>query len=515
MTHTPGPGVRPRARRPGRAGRYLRTWLEPSLDEDAQRARKGRLAAALYLAACLYAGFITWQNPQAWVSQTVLVVVVFVLAVTLMVVPWRRFPDHVLIWPVLPSAFFTTVGEGAFGVLGHYQPLYVLALGYAGLVLRPGRTTMLAGLNLALLGGVSALGLQRDHHVEIIGTIVCSALIGELIAAARSVQRRQRSDLQQLHAGIGPLLGAQTEHDTAQLVSELAVRLLRADGALTMVTDQEERPADLGEVSLPPEVLTARGGAGGGEDFTGVQVWLNGEQSGTGIVARTRRHLFVADAATSHLVSRQHIERFGAQSCLYVPILVNERLLGVIVVWWTTRVDDLDHFTDQILELLSLQAGPVLERVRVVEHLDRAATTDGLTGVLNRRAFDQGLAGLPDDAVLLLFDLDRFKALNDSQGHPAGDRVLRAFAAALAASVRDSDLVCRIGGDEFAVIATGDGRAARSVLERLEALWTSPEGVGFSAGYALRRPGEPAEQLSARADEALYEEKNRRRSRAL
>ncbi|MBT0771578.1 GGDEF domain-containing protein [Kineosporia sp. J2-2] len=185
-----------------------------------------------------------------------------------------------------------------------------------------------------------------------------------------------------------------------------------------------------------------------------------------------------------------------------------------MVIWWSRRIDDLDHFTDQMVELLSIQAGPVLERVRQVEDLDRAATTDSLTGVLNRRAFEDAMAAPADDAVLLLFDLDRFKQLNDTQGHPAGDRVLRAFAAALASSVRDGlDQVCRIGGDEFAVITRGDADVALAVLGRLTTAWKHPEGVGFSAGYAVLMPGEAAEQLSARADSALYAEKKRRRER--
>ncbi len=309
-----------------------------------------------------------------------------------------------------------------------------------------------------------------------------------------------------MHAGLRPLLQAQTEHDAAQLVSELAAHVLRADGVFTMIPDRDEHRTG--------DAVVALGGAGAGSDFAGVRVPLNDEQSGTGVAARTRRHLFVADAQNSPLVSRHYVARFSARSVLYVPILVGERLIGVIVMWWTSPVADLDHFTDQIVELLSIQAGPVLERVRQVEDLDRAATTDSLTGVLNRRAFAHGLENLADDAVLLLFDLDRFKALNDSQGHPAGDRVLRAFAASLAASVRDTDLVCRIGGDEFAVIAGGDREVAQAVLDRLGEAWTSPEDVGFSAGYALRLPGEPAEQLNARADQALYSEKNRRRGRS-
>ncbi|GLY17006.1 hypothetical protein Kisp01_40210 [Kineosporia sp. NBRC 101677] len=499
------------------ASRWLRTWLVPGLDEDAQRTRKGRLAGALYLAADVYAACVTvqtWENEQARLPQLLIVAGVAVLGLTLLLLPWHRFRDSVLIWPVLPSAFLLNFGEGLPGVLGHYQPVYMLSLGYAGLVLRPGRTTALTALNLALLGVVAGLGRQQEHLVELVGTILFAGVIGEMIAAAIWTQKRQRSDLEQLHAGLRPLLQAQTESDAARLISELAMHVLRADGVFTMVSERPIPGFGAGDSGPPADDLVARGGAGIGADFSGVRLSVGTDPSGAAVAARSRRHLYVADALSSPLVSRQYVARVSARSLLYVPILVGDRLVGVMVIWWTRPVSDLDHFTDQVIELLSIQAGPVLERVRQVEELDRAAMTDSLTGVGNRRAFEQALQCLADDAVLVLFDLDKFKALNDSQGHPAGDRVLRAFAAALAGSVRDTDLVCRFGGDEFAVIARGDGAVARAVLERLASVWSAPEGVGFSAGYAVRQVGEAPALLNARADEALYAEKNLRRGRS-
>ena len=488
-------------RRPARVTRWLRTWLVAGLDEDTQRARKGHLAGGLYLGADLYAALITAQNPQARTSQAVIVAVVALLGATLLVLPWSRFRDSVLIWPVIPSAFLTTLGEGGFGVLDHYEPVYVLSLGYAGLVLRPGRTTGIAALNLVLLAGVALTGRQHAHLTETVGTILASALIGELIAAAIATQRRQQRDLEDLHAGLRPLLAARSEPEATNRVSDLAANLLRADGVVTMMTDPAE----------PGRVLTARGGSGSGADPEEVRVDLDSGPSGLSVIAQTRQHLFVADARNHPLVSPLYVQRYDSASLLYVPILVGDQLTGAMVIWWTTPIDDLDHFTDQVVELLSLQAGPVLERVRQVEELDRAATTDSLTGVLNRRGYEDGMRHLAEDALLLVFDLDRFKQLNDTKGHPAGDRVLRAFAATLTSSVRGTDLVCRIGGDEFAVILRGGQEVAEAVLARLTAAWTHPEDVGFSAGYGMRQLGESPEDLNARADASLYEQKKARR----
>ena len=151
-----------------------------------------------------------------------------------------------------------------------------------------------------------------------------------------------------------------------------------------------------------------------------------------------------------------------------------------------------------------------MDRARQLDELDQAATTDQLTGIGNRRAYEQRLAQLAEDAAVILYDLDRFKQLNDTQGHPAGDRVLRAFAALAASCVRaQTDLVARIGGDEFALIVDRGETTARNVLERLRSGWNNPENVGFSAGIAARAIGEDAYQLAERADQALYAEKRR------
>jgi diguanylate cyclase (GGDEF)-like protein len=95
----------------------------------------------------------------------------------------------------------------------------------------------------------------------------------------------------------------------------------------------------------------------------------------------------------------------------------------------------------------------------------RMAEIDPLTGLLNRRSFDAALRDVfaqrdargAEEMSLVLFDLDNFKLVNDRHGHPAGDAVLRAVAAAAEQVVRRADRVARIGGDEFAVLATGAG----------------------------------------------------------
>jgi len=150
------------------------------------------------------------------------------------------------------------------------------------------------------------------------------------------------------------------------------------------------------------------------------------------------------------------------------------------------------------------------------------AGRDPLTGLANRRSFDAALAGADlagRGAVLVLFDLDAFKAVNDGQGHAVGDAVLRAVARAARAAVREDDCLARIGGDEFAVVAPGAGElAARRIVSDLAGRLASepmPPGVDTARvtfGYAVApADGADASSLFRRADERLLARKRAER----
>ena len=159
------------------------------------------------------------------------------------------------------------------------------------------------------------------------------------------------------------------------------------------------------------------------------------------------------------------------------------------------------------------------------------AANDGLTGLLNRRSFDAlleqriGRATGEDipHLALLMIDLDRFKPINDTYGHAAGDAVLRAVARRFARTVRGGDTVARIGGDEFAVLAqVDDEQDALALAERLREAATDPVETGSarveagaSIGVALApRDASDDEELRHAADVALYEAKRSGRDRA-
>lgn len=146
--------------------------------------------------------------------------------------------------------------------------------------------------------------------------------------------------------------------------------------------------------------------------------------------------------------------------------------------------------------------------------LRRAATTDALTGLPNRRLVDERLSALrPGDSVVVC-DLDRFKQLNDTRGHQAGDDVLVAFAAALAAGSRATDFAGRLGGEEFVlVLPATDLRAAAAHVDRIRSDWAAGEPlVTFSAGVA-EVGDEAGADVLARADRALYRAKRAGRDR--
>lgn len=165
----------------------------------------------------------------------------------------------------------------------------------------------------------------------------------------------------------------------------------------------------------------------------------------------------------------------------------------------------------------------------ITEHrlnLHRAAQTDVLTGLLNRRAFEEILrrellrcqrsgAGLG----LMLIDLDFFKQVNDSLGHFAGDDVLRRIAGVLQDGTRPSDVLARYGGEEFVVLLRSAGMdetqtAAERIRERIAQLEGLPGSVQLTAsiGVAVSQPGDIATDFLLRSDEALYHSKRRGRN---
>jgi diguanylate cyclase (GGDEF)-like protein/PAS domain S-box-containing protein len=249
----------------------------------------------------------------------------------------------------------------------------------------------------------------------------------------------------------------------------------------------------------------------------------------------------------------QHVASFPVLPNLYLPgtddpyphnLLPTARALN----GESAGVDDVEVGTDGGQRRRLLVVGtPILEgdqlryamtafrdittEFRMAEELHRLSIIDELTGINNRRGFllqarDQLVAagGRKHRAALLYLDLDGLKAINDNIGHNAGDQAIRDMAEVLRASTRQSDLIGRMGGDEFCVLLMGVGETTPedAVLSRLQELAArfnatteQPYRLAYSVGVATFDPHQPCtlEEFMARADAAMYAVKRLRRAR--
>lgn len=222
-------------------------------------------------------------------------------------------------------------------------------------------------------------------------------------------------------------------------------------------------------------------------------------------------------------------------SMALVPLNLRGELLGMLC----QGSADPAHFTGEtatdLLEHLATVVALCVDNVLSHERLKLDGLTDALTGAANRRFFERRFA---DEMVrqqrhgrtlsCLLIDLDHFKRINDSQGHPMGDRVLRDVTTMLGKDLRAADLLARYGGEEFALLLPETPDAdARQIAERLRQRiaslsWTAPDGSSLSASVSIgvasltggkEVRGRDSAWLLQQADTALYEAKRRGRNR--
>jgi diguanylate cyclase (GGDEF)-like protein len=212
----------------------------------------------------------------------------------------------------------------------------------------------------------------------------------------------------------------------------------------------------------------------------------------------------------------------GRCSAVCVPVSIMGRTVGVIHV--TGEAEELPANTSiQYLSTLANQAGARVGLLRMMADTQMQASTDSLTGLLNRRAFENAVRvarGEHQSFAVAMADLDHFKVLNDTFGHDTGDRALRLFAQTLDAATRQGDLVARYGGEEFAVVLPScNSLEAFDILDRVrEALRAATNEAGLptvtvSFGVVDAESHEDLNLALARADAALLEAKRAGRDR--
>ncbi|HEU5477008.1 MAG TPA: EAL domain-containing protein [Gaiellaceae bacterium] len=341
-------------------------------------------------------------------------------------------------------------------------------------------------------------------------------------------QREQREHVEFLYESMRATQGVPEFGLAVGQLLVAARRLLRAEYAeiLLLPAADEEGPlrsvsGSEGELLMHPEERFAP------EDATAFRAIAS---TGSAMLLARRR---AVNAFDSFLASR------GLEDAIVGPLRGEDRTFGLLVVG--ERAGDVSTFGDSDVELFETFAGHasiLLENGRLEhslaqvtqlkEQLRHQAYHDALTGLPNRvnllEAVEHELDSGAGSTAVLYLDLDRFKMVNDTWGHSAGDELLTEFSRRLAGAIRTQDLAARIGGDEFAVLVRDAGAesavaAARRMLEELDgtyALGCGDVACHVSVGIAVSRAGATgAEDLLRNADIAMYSVKRSDRAYTL
>ncbi|HEY3448014.1 MAG TPA: sensor domain-containing diguanylate cyclase [Myxococcales bacterium] len=355
-----------------------------------------------------------------------------------------------------------------------------------------------------------------------------SVVAGEVLRAIEiervlSYIKRARDEKERLFKALEELNRASKTAEAVGVAIEGARQLERLDfAALTLVEEENGKRRH--------RVMRVSGVASGraleGEEFpdnTGLVA--NVVRYGAPLPGRDVRHMereVVFDESTSLK---------GLHSLKILPLRSGERILGTLVAG-ARRKNAFDDDAVRTLEVLAMQAAQSILRASLFEQTERMATTDGLTGLLNHRTFQSRA----DEATLLasrygkkvsliLTDIDHFKSVNDTYGHPTGDQVLKGVSKILRKTARDTDMVARYGGEEFCVLMPEtDMAGAKVIAERIRkeveaATFESELGplkVTISLGVAtFPDVASVKQELIDKADQSLYFAKHHGRNRSV
>jgi diguanylate cyclase (GGDEF)-like protein len=406
--------------------------------------------------------------------------------------------------------------------------------GAAGLVNRQAVSALESGRRAEAESFARILsGLSRSISPD----AILSAIVDELARATEAdhiVVVRRRPDARVLDATLISARPGVPDSSTLLPIADLE------DPVVEIRTERAPAPvpvmAEAGE-ALPvgADVGQARVGAligRGGQARAGIARGLGG--AATALVATSPGEAAsVVAARDGQLVADRIAGRvrkvYGLRRTLAAPLTSDDGVVGAIVLSHRTG-DAWSATTRRLLSGAADEASAALARAYSHRDAEARASTDALTGLPNRRYFDE-FCGLlarrrrSGDAVgVLMIDIDRFKALNDTHGHATGDQVLRAVAGAIVSAVREDDVPARFGGEEFVVllrnpgldIAFEVGERVRSAVAGLDLAGLDVPGVSVSVGVAVSgHPDQPIDELIGLADQALYRAKRAGRDRVV
>jgi diguanylate cyclase (GGDEF)-like protein len=393
----------------------------------------------------------------------------------------QRFPVHAL---KIDRSFVAGVDRNPHDVAIARS---ILSLGYElGLaVVAEGIESSLQHEALRLLGCSVGQGFLHGRPGPAAAVPLERAIRVEAAAQRGAERRRHRTQ---------PMIGAPGAHTA------------RTGGAATATST-----LDSGSRGAPPGAGPFRDGlVADGELSGGVTAGTDAEA----VVNLLRGLLRIGSARTAAELLHSAVRRLGATlvpaseahpDALPVDVSLGEGppLLAVAEPLSVTRMR-----LERILPRLVEDARHAIDLLRQTERLEEETQHDRLTGLANRRVLDRVLprAG---SGVVIMIDLDHFKRVNDTGGHAAGDAVLEGFGRLLVREVRATDTCCRVGGEEFVIVAAdAEVSDALQLIGRIRAAWAkaAPQPVTFSAGVAaVSSPGGTSALLAA--DRALYRAK--------
>jgi diguanylate cyclase (GGDEF)-like protein len=437
-----------------------------------------------------------------------------ILVLGTLLLPWQRYRRSITVFPSLAFTLAATLlvlslGGTSAGLL----PLLIAPVLWTALYAGRRQTTLVIAA-VTVAAAVIALG-EHDGTTLLIRRAVLLGVMGVLIAVGTLG----------LRAALGRAVAAREELlRQANALSEAAKRLNSLHRSNAVITAACRLVAVMMSPSgvetqrcayLTVEGSTVHVQAQFDTAFVSVpkvsQLAKNAQLSR---VMRTRRAEKgpIGESGMSPTVEAALLKT-GIAHGAWIPIAPNGVIHGVLSI--TTRGSAISEDLFERAIALGHIVELALANALLVEQSERDATTDALTGLANRRGFDQGVERLRARRhfAILSLDVDGLKTVNDQHGHASGDALLRGVAQAVASVMRKGDLFARIGGDEFAAFLADcaeDGArvSAHRILEALEHTTIAGTAPRVSIGIACGDQASELSQLLAQSDAAMYTAKH-------
>jgi diguanylate cyclase (GGDEF)-like protein len=346
-----------------------------------------------------------------------------------------------------------------------------------------------------------------------------------------SAVERSKYEHERFYSASAMLGRALTPEQVMDTAIEAASEICDFEMASIALFDKERKRHRVCRVKIAP-------GAEGIVDQTALDGHEFGDSAGlTSMVVKNKHYLPAGGELRDHSIPvySKKVKLKGVDSLLVLPLVCADEAIGTFTLA-SRKKTAFGKDARDMLGIIANQVAVSLENAKMYRQMETMATTDGLTGLVNHRTFQERLSDMLERAgrhnmklALILTDIDHFKKVNDTYGHPVGDMVLKRVAKVLQQSARKLDVVARYGGEEFAIVMEGsDATGAQQLAERIrldvaKEVFQSEKGsfsVTLSLGIASAPADAPASRadkhvLIERTDQSLYHAKHNGRNRSV